>query len=391
MQIITQSGISIDTLATTQKEIEDQLKALLGNDIDLQPDQPLGVITGILSKAVHQVKEQQPALYNQFDPDQAFGNGLSGLVRLNSIERKPATFSTVILTLSGGTIGDIIPSGSSFSSDTNIVVTTTEDVMLSADAVTVEAVCTVAGAIGIPVGSIKNVDNPLGAEQVTNLESGVRGDDEETDMELRLRRNYSTSLASSSNEDGIRSVVLNIPEVSYVKVYENDTDTVDPITNTPPNSFQCVVYGGEDQDVADKIFSKKPVGIPSFGSTTVGITDESGNIKKISFTRPTNVPIYVNVEVKAKPNSPSNLQELIKKNIVEYAVGNLFTDREYGINTDIPVNQINTPINRIDYVEYIDSLEVDKVNPPVKTKGLVSISYNELPEFTEDNIKVTLI
>ena len=108
--------------------------------------------------------------------------------------------------------------------------------------------------------------------------------------------------------------------------------------------------GGLDSEVAESIFSKKPVGIHAFGTTSSTVEDESGFPREISFTRPTNVPIYVNVTVKAKTPISSTLADDITNSIIEYSQGLLFSDRGYGVADNVPVSQINTPINRVDGV-----------------------------------------
>ena len=40
--------------------------------------------------------------------------------------------------------------------------------------------------------------------------------------------------------------------------------------------------------------------------------------------------------------------------------------------------------------EYVESLQVDRVDPPVKTTGLVNIDFNELSLWEAGNIRVTV-
>jgi uncharacterized phage protein gp47/JayE len=63
----------------------------------------------------------------------------------------------------------------------------------------------------------------------------------------------------------------------------------------PPKSFEAVVQGGTDADVAMMIWLSKPAGIATFGNTNFTITDSMGNPQVIFFSRPT--PIYIWVDV----------------------------------------------------------------------------------------------
>lgn len=61
----------------------------------------------------------------------------------------------------------------------------------------------------------------------------------------------------------------------------------------PGKSFEIVVEGGSNTDIANAIRASQPAGIQSFGSTTVQVFDQFGNPYNISFSRPSSVPIYV--------------------------------------------------------------------------------------------------
>jgi uncharacterized phage protein gp47/JayE len=59
----------------------------------------------------------------------------------------------------------------------------------------------------------------------------------------------------------------------------------------PPKSFECVVEGGSDANIAEEIWLSKPAGIQTYGNTNYTIVDSQGNNQIIYFSRPT--PIYV--------------------------------------------------------------------------------------------------
>src|SRR5690606_29993812 len=122
--------------------------------------------------------------------------------------------------------------------------------------------------------------------------------------------------------DAIFAGVSNIEGVTQVVVLENDTDTTN-VDGLPPHSFQVIVVGGNDTDIADVIWLKKPAGILAFGSTAVEILDSQGLPHDISFSRPTLVDIYVEVDITTFADYPSNGDDLIKQAIVDYANGDL--------------------------------------------------------------------
>ena len=63
----------------------------------------------------------------------------------------------------------------------------------------------------------------------------------------------------------------------------------------PPKSFESVVVGGTDADIAEAIWLSKPAGIETFGNTSAVIVDNNGNNQTVFFSRPTPIYIWVNV------------------------------------------------------------------------------------------------
>ena len=118
----------------------------------------------------------------------------------------------------------------------------------------------------------------------------------ESDAEARAR--MTTALASRNNTtiDSIRAALLALNRVALVKVYVNDTDTVDD-KGISPHSIAVIVYGGRSAEIPVAIFQKKPPGIATWGSTTSTVTDSEGNTHQIKWSRPENISINIIVNV----------------------------------------------------------------------------------------------
>lgn len=88
----------------------------------------------------------------------------------------------------------------------------------------------------------------------------------------------------------------------------------------PPKSFETVVEGGSDADVALKIWQLKPAGIATFGNTHVVVNDSQGNPQGIFFTRSHAVYIWANVVLTLNPQEtfPSNGIQLVTQAILNY-------------------------------------------------------------------------
>jgi hypothetical protein len=73
--------------------------------------------------------------------------------------------------------------------------------------------------------------------------------------------------------------------------------TITPSFARPGKSFEIVVLGGADVDIATAIYGSMPAGIQSYGTTTTQIFDENNNPVNISFSRPAEIPIYVTISL----------------------------------------------------------------------------------------------
>lgn len=87
-----------------------------------------------------------------------------------------------------------------------------------------------------------------------------------------------------------------------------------------PKSFEAVVQGGTDEDVAEKIWETKPAGIQTFGNTSFAITDSQGDLQVMNFSRPTPIYIWIDVDLtlNTEENFPSNGVELVEQAFVDY-------------------------------------------------------------------------
>lgn len=129
----------------------------------------------------------------------AEGVYLDNKVAEQGIQRKPATYSSVKVTITG-TPGASIAEGDKVASDTiTFTVTETKEID-ETGSVVVSAICDVPGKIGnVPVGAINRFPVTLsGLVSVINTEAATDGFDEETDDELRRRYFEKVSLPATS-------------------------------------------------------------------------------------------------------------------------------------------------------------------------------------------------
>ena len=384
---ISETGFKRKRLDFLLEELNSEVKSIFGDNFNVSPESPDGQINGVVSESNANLWEIAEEAYNAFNPSAAKGVSLSNLVQLNGISRLPATNSRVQLTITGST-NTVIPQGSLVSAnDTGDQFETETEITLDSlgdGAVFASAVNT--GVIQALSGTLTIIDTPVtGWDTVTNPTDADLGSEEETDVELRSRRERSVATASQAMVDSIFAAIANIEGVTNTVVLENDTDSVDG-NGLPPHSFQVIVVGGDDVTIAQTIWDKKPAGITSFGSTTEAILDSQGISHDISFSRPTPVDIYVEVSVTPDSNYPSDGDDQIKLAIVGYANGDLVAGRGFSLGDDVIYTRLYTPINSVQGHE-INDLRIAVTPSPTGTSN-ISIAATEIANFTISNITV---
>lgn len=318
------------------------------------------------------------------------------------------------------------------------------------------------GPISAPANSLTEILTPVaGWASLTNPQAGITGRNQETDAELRLRREQSLHLLGAATVEAIRSRLLQeVPGVTSVTVFENVTLTQDPISvvfstdfitgNTvqvnldgdnigsvsyvsshlqvmndlaallaaqpeikaasvggvgnreltiemndaeeielefnisggvsqptstqsggrPPKSFEAVVEGGADADVALKIWQLKPAGIQTFGNTHVVVTDSQGNPQGIDFTRATPVYIWVDVVLTLNPQEtfPANGQELVSQAILAYG-------DTLGIGIDVIIQRVQAVCFSVPGIASA-TVQLARTLNPTDTPSYVSTDIN---------------
>ena len=384
---VTDEGFKRKRLDQIKLEKDDAVRGIFGPSIDLSAESPDGQINGSISESQSLLWEIAESSYNAFDPNKATKTTLSNLVQLNGISRFPATFSTTTLTLVGDA-GTIIPQGSiveepvsknQFSTDAEITIPI-------GGSITVEATALLSGVVIAAAGSISKIVTPItGWDSVTNLADAVEGSIEETDEALRTRRDTSFTLAAQNILDAMFAEVANVQGVISLIILENDTNSTDA-NGIPSHSFEVIVQGGDDTEIATAIYLNKPAGIGSFGSTTIVLKDSQGIDKFIKFQRPTEVSIYITINLTKFSDYPGNGDDLIKQAIVDYAEGRLIQGRGFNVGDDVIYSELYTPINTIPG-QQVNSLFIGLSPSPTGTNS-IPIDFDEASLFDTANIVV---
>lgn len=258
------------------------------------------------------------------------------------------------------------------------------------------------GPIVAPINSVTQIISVIsGLTSTTNLEQLVLGRSEETDEELRSRIiNYGSSNCTGTIPSIESAIFNNVEGVSSVSITENtknshivsvssvagtfslgeavvggtsgaegqiieiiDTDefriqmcslyleegeqitglvsgataTIDK--SVPPHSYETVVVGGDNTEVAEEIWRTKPAGIELYGNTEVVILDSNGNSRTIRFTRPVavNFAVKVTYSLYDEESFPVDGEDSMREAIVEHING-------LGLDVDVIPGRMFGPI-----------------------------------------------
>lgn len=297
---------------------------LFGEDIDTDDQTPLGKFIRIIAYDRATAEEEAEAIYYARFPNTASGTSLDRLCPFVGITRNSAIPSQYEITVTG-TAGHTVPYGFLVATDAEVEFYNTQDTVIGEDGTCVITVeCTENGTIGnVNYSDITEIVNPdADIDEVAGKSVVTAGEDEESDHELRQRFKQAGQGLGSCNQTAIESALIRVPNVSSAKVIVNESDTTDS-GGRPPHSFTAYITGGVgyEEQIAETIFDKKPIGIKTYGSISQEITDEGGYTHTIYFARTENVNVTVKIKVDTTAEFESNGTDKIKSNIAEYING----------------------------------------------------------------------
>lgn len=384
---VTAQGISAPDYQTVLKTLTGYFRQIYGADAYLEPDSKDGQMVALVALSIHDANNTAIQVYNSFSPSTGRAAALSSNVKINGITRKMATKSTVDLTITGNA-GTTITNGSVKDSN-GITWLLPEIVNIGiSGTVIVTATCAVNGAIAALPKTIKVINTPTrGWSSVTNDAAATVGRSAETDAELRTRQAQSVALPSITPFEGVDGAIANVTGVTRYKLYENDTGATDS-NGLPPHSISAIVDGGDITEIAQTIRGNKGQGTSTYGTTSVTVPDTYGNPHVISFSRSTDVPIFVAITLKVFTGYTSQIGEQIKQSVADYING-------LTIGDDVLLSRIYSPANlgvvsggNARYYDIIDLL-IGKSSGSAAASN-IDIAYDASASCSTANISITV-
>lgn len=389
------SGLTTATRQELLDFLTSSFQLLYGSDINLDSDTPDGQAININIQSQLDIGDLILQVNNSFDPDLAIGNLLDQRVAINGIQRQAGTYTTTNVTVTTtqsvnlyGLDQEVQDVFTAADNAGNKWFLTTTQLGLVAGSTALEFRAEFPGAIiTIPNTIIVAVTIVLGLSNLNNPTSyTVLGVNEESDAQLRLRRQKSVSLSSQGYQASLLAALENINGVSSAFVYENNGSGTDG-NGVPGHSIWCIVAGtptpslatawsaatsysygqlassgginyiswqdnnlnnlvtdtafwGVYSPIAQAIYSKRNAGCGMRGNVSYDITQKDGTVFTIKWDVVTAIPLFIRFTTASlnKVNIP-NLS-LIRSDLPTTFIP--------GVYEEVNINELSTLVQAID-------------------------------------------
>lgn len=279
-------------------EVQQELRDTIDQELNVEEESELGQIIGSFCGQLGEAYELIQEGFNAQSASSGSGFALDQTSEITATYRNPATFSVDFL--------DLDLNAGTYAPGTLIVHVTGQPDVRFANSAEVTSPGGVVSAVRMEseeAGPVRAVAGTLTtiAETVVGFNAVAADPDdatigalEESDTELRIRRVTELYRRGSTSVSAIAQDTRQVLDVVTCTVLENDTMSTNG-DGLPPKSIEAVVQGGDAQDIRDQILASKAAGIQAYGSVSGTATDAEGNVHTIAFSRPTDVPIDMQV------------------------------------------------------------------------------------------------
>ena len=321
---IDNTGLHVNTYPDILDYFVNESKRIFGEDIYLENDSSDYQMLSILARAIYEEEQALMTCYQARSPMSTTSrDALDGLMSINGLRRKEASYSMVTVTLTGTAYTQII-GGVVQSTDGSKWSLPQEVVLSSGGTASVVATAQEEGAITALPGTITQIVTPTyGWTSVTNPSAASVGQPVETNAQAIARQQTAVATPSQTPLEGTKAGIYNVPGITQFRVYENDTsaaDDYDTATSTggPANSITAVVEGGDSQAIGEAIAYHKTPGCYTAGDVTVVVVDSYGAQNNIRFYRPTYENVYATFTIEPLTGYSSATADMIKEAVVNY-------------------------------------------------------------------------
>jgi hypothetical protein len=316
--------------------------AALGGNVNPALNTPQGQLASSETAIISEGYALFLQYVNYVDPAFSAGRMQDAIGRIYFLERLPAqaTVTDVSGAVCTGAVGTFINTGAqAVDANGNVYICTAGAAIPFSGSIALPFACTVTGPIVLGANQLTTIYSTIpGWDTITNPDPGITGSNVETAADFEARRAASVAANSRNTNYAVLGAVLAVTDVLDAYVIDNPTNA--PVTiggvSVDANTLYVCAAGGDEQAVANAIWTKKPPGIPTQGGVTKTVVDNNSGYDlpyptyTINYTLPTSLAIYFLVQLKNLSEVPANALQLIQQ-----AIGNAFTGADNGTRARI--------------------------------------------------------
>jgi hypothetical protein len=394
----TPTGLIVPQASAVLAGVQADINEALGGGVNPALETPQGQLASSQAAIVNDANAVFAEFVNQVDPDTASGFMQDAIARIYFIDRQPGA-PTVVACECVGNAGTVIPAGAQAQDTSGNRYVAVDGGIIPPGGTLVLTFANVAdGPIPCPANTLTVIFQAItGWDTINNPLDGILGANVESQAAFAYRRAQSVARNARGSLPSIYAAVFDVADVLDVYVTENVTSSPINVGSTGytlvPHSLYVAAVGGDNDDIAQAIWTKKDVGADYNGNTTVVVTDQSGYLPpfptyNVKFERPPALPILFAVQIVDDPSLPSNIVDLIKASIIA-----TFSGADGGQRVRIGANLLASKfyagvINTAPGQVQVISILLGSVTPTL-TAQLIGI--DQAPTVSLSDITVTLV
>lgn len=372
---VTATGFVAKPLEQILTDIGNRQRGTLSANLNTDPKTPIGQLNGIYGADAREQWEHLQDVYNSINPDTAGGVAQDFIAAITGTVRKDELKSTIPVRLNLAA-GATVPLGAVVARDLGGGVPSTTDRFVAPSAVANAGASPanfdlvfegeVEGPLFAVAGTLLIVTPVTGWLSATALADATLGRLDETDPELRLRREQELHTPGSGTVPGLYTALSQLAGVLSVAVYDNDSDFPDD-DGRPPHSVEAVVQGGDDDLIAETIWANKTGGGQLVGDEEVDIVDSQGRTRTIKFNRPTPLLVYLAIDIVVGAGYPADGDTQIKQHVEDWS------HTAIRVGGDVVLSKVSAEALRaVPQIDDVVAVRVGIVDPPLGVTNLVT-------------------
>lgn len=396
---IESTGTIIPDVETIQQDVQQEYINAFGNDINLDPQSPEGLLISAETLARISVARNNSDLANQINPNLSGGIYFDAIWALTGGYRDPGELTLVAgVTLAGqpGTVIDGLTSLAKTNDSNGFLFQLLNTVIIGpAGTATGTFRAMIPGPLTIDVNTLTIIVNgPIGWETVTNPFAGSPGRLVQSDLAARNQRRKTLGLQGSGFAEAVISALYKTQGVTSLQFRENVTGgvlVIDGVSMLPHSMYACI-DGGSNIEVATTITNKKGGGCNYNNGPGTPVSQPYTNpysfqTINVLFDRPEYITILVQVTIRISNVDGGDPVSAVKQAIIDYANGDIDGEDGLGVGDNVSPFELAGAINIYVPGVFVSKLEIAATTPPFSTDE-IPISIWQRAIITEDSISV---